>query len=147
MQPMRPRFATISMRTATAVSKCVLTNNGSSIVLATASCDARFALAQKAKTEGRTPLATVQRSLLAVHALFWDECTPQRPHSDVPGFTQPFDRGVLRALSGRLEQRKFALTSLTYQLLALTPSFTQITCHKKSCAGRQGCCSLLPQRY
>ena len=73
MQPMRPRFATIAMRTATAVSKCVLTNNGSSIVLATASCDARFALAQKAKTEGRTPLATVQRSLLAVHALFWDE--------------------------------------------------------------------------
>ena len=49
MQPMRPRFATISMRTATAVSKCVLTNNGSSIVLATASCDARFALAQKPK--------------------------------------------------------------------------------------------------
>ena len=92
---------------------------------------------KKPKTEGRTPLATIQRSLLAVHALFWDECTPQRPHSDVPGFTQPFDRGVLRALSGRLEQRKFALTSLTYQLLALTPSFTQITCHKKSCAGRR----------
>ena len=68
-------IANLSMRTATAVSKCVLTNPGSSTVLATASCDARFALAQKAKTEGRTPLATVQRSLLAVHALFWDECT------------------------------------------------------------------------
>ena len=79
MQPMRPRFATLAMRTATAVSKCVLTSPGSSTVLATASCDARFALAQKAKTEGRTPLATVQRSLLAVHALFWDECTAQDP--------------------------------------------------------------------
>ena len=106
-------IATLSMRTATAVSKCVLTNPGSSTVLATASCDARFALAKMPKTKGRTPLATVQRSLLAVHALFWDECTPQRPHSDVPGFTQPFDRGVLRALSGRLEPRKFALASLS----------------------------------
>ena len=34
---------------------------------------------KKQKTEGRTPLATVQRSLLAVHALFWDECTAQDP--------------------------------------------------------------------
>ena len=32
---------------------------------------------KKPKTEGRTPLATVQRSLLAVHALFWDEFTAQ----------------------------------------------------------------------
>ena len=63
-------IAKLAMRTATAVSKCVLTGPGPSTVLATASCDARFALAQKAKTEGRTPLATVQRSLLAVHALF-----------------------------------------------------------------------------
>ena len=70
MQPMRPRFATLSMRTATAGSKCVLTGPGSSTVLAAASCDARFALAKMPKTKGRTPLATVQRSLLAVHALF-----------------------------------------------------------------------------
>ena len=79
-------IATLAMRTATAVSKCVLTNPGSSTVLATASCDARFALAQKPKTEGRTPLATVQRSLLAVYALLWDECTPQRPHWALHGF-------------------------------------------------------------
>ena len=77
MQPMRPRFATISMRTATAVSKCVLTKPTSSTVLATASCDARFCMAQNPKTDGRAPLETVQRSLLAVHALFWDEFTAQ----------------------------------------------------------------------
>ena len=34
---------------------------------------------KKPKTKGRAPLATVQRSLLAVHALFWDECTAQGP--------------------------------------------------------------------
>ena len=42
-------IARLAMRTATAVSKCVLTSPGSSTVLATASCDARFALAQKPK--------------------------------------------------------------------------------------------------
>ena len=74
------------MRTATAVSKCVLTSPGSSTVLATASCDARFALAQKPKTEGRTPLETVQRSLLAVYALLWGECTAQDPTLALHGF-------------------------------------------------------------
>ena len=101
------------MRTATAVSKCVLTGPGPSTVLATPVCDARFALAQKAKTEGHTPLATVQRSLLAVHALFWDECTPQGPLSGLHGFRPALVLGVLRAISGRLEPRNFALASLS----------------------------------
>ena len=79
-------IATLAMRTATAVSKCVLTKPSSSTVLATASCDARFALAQKPKTEGRTPLATVQRSLLAVYALLWDEFTARSFIPDLHGF-------------------------------------------------------------
>ena len=52
------------------------------------------------KTEGRIPLATVQRSLLAVYALLWDECTFQKPHSRLHGFRPALLLAVFRALSG-----------------------------------------------
>ena len=117
MQPMRPRFATLSMRTATAVSKCVLTSPGSSTVLATASCDARFALAQKKKQKPKaaprsrpsSALCSLSTRSLGMNARLK---TPLWLCTGLAQLNKLLLLAVLRALSGRLEPRKFALASL-----------------------------------
>ena len=110
-------IATLSMRTATAVSKCVLTGPGSSTVLATASCDARFALAQKA--QNRRPHPARDRPALSASRA---RALLGRMHGSRPRFgfarvslssTKLLLLAVLRALSGRLEPRKFVLASLS----------------------------------
>ena len=118
MQRNAASIATLAMRTATAVSKCVLTNPGSSTVLVTASSDARFALAQKPKN--RRPHPARDRPALSASRA---RALLGRIHGSRPLFG--FARvslsstqlllllAVLRALSGRLEPRKFVLASLS----------------------------------